>query len=116
MRSLRRSQHVFGRSYFGRVCSRVVVVTRDKTEERERGREGEKEQHRACDYRKSSVRRLLFPFLRCLELQSVPRPLPLHGWRPRRKKGVVMSRSRRDLLASIFLPFLAADPLEILKH
>ncbi|RZS21350.1 hypothetical protein BHM03_00053978 [Ensete ventricosum] len=88
MRSLRRSQHVFGRSSFGRVSCRIVVVTSDKTEERERGREGEKEQNRASDYRKSSVRRLIFPFLRCLKPQSVPRPLPLHGWRHRRKKGV----------------------------
>ncbi|RWV83956.1 hypothetical protein GW17_00054374 [Ensete ventricosum] len=66
----------------------VLLLVTKRQDRREREREGEKEQNRADDDRKSSVRRLIFPFLRCFKLKSVPRPLLLHGWRPRRKKGV----------------------------
>ncbi|RWW53433.1 hypothetical protein BHE74_00040112 [Ensete ventricosum] len=52
-------------------------------------------------------------FLRCLKLQSVPRPLPLHGWRHRRKKGVSFPSAPHYSDVFIWVDRLAADEDEV---
>ncbi|RWV93041.1 hypothetical protein GW17_00044524 [Ensete ventricosum] len=65
----------------------VVVTKRQDRREREGGREKRSKTELLITGRAAFVD-LFSLFLRCLKPQSVPRPLPLHGWRHRRKKGV----------------------------